>query len=274
MQINWRPETFAPRCRALLEGALNPRCWLAVAKRKVVQLATLTINLMLLMVVLVLADHLPFTDIPTSGFVHDAVGAIFGARITAGTTATTYSPNDPTTRAQMAIFLHRGLGRAGFDTNTTVDLGSTATDLAEITLTTGGVTGGMGFVKLDASVSSSTSETLTTGCPCELRIEITRDGGGNSDFSWANLYDGADGVAGNVTSGATWMVGVPTGTTETFRLKAVFTSSEGTIPTNFTYGSLTAIYVPFGSSGSSAAFAAENLTRPARQARTGAAPPR
>jgi hypothetical protein len=51
----------------------------------------------------------PFTDIDTSIFKAD-IESIFAAGITVGTTPTTYSPNDPITRGQMATFLARALG--------------------------------------------------------------------------------------------------------------------------------------------------------------------
>jgi hypothetical protein len=258
MQINRRFESFVLRCQAWLRVAHQPQFWLAAIKRKAIQLVTLAINLLLLAGVWVLANHLPFTDIPTSGALHDAVSAIYSARITAGTTPTTYGPDDPVTRGQMAFFLHRGLGRAGFDTNATVSLGAAETDLAVITLTTGGATGGTGFVKLDGVVTSSTITTPTTGCPCELRIRITRDNAtGVSDTFYANLPDGEGGVLGNVVSSVTWVTSVPTGTTHTFRLKAHFADSESGIPENDTYGGLTLIYVPFGRSGGDTAQPAE-----------------
>jgi hypothetical protein len=249
MQISWRFESFVARCQAGLCAARKPQSWLAAIKRKAIQLVTLAINLLLLAGVWVLAHHLPFTDVPTSGALHDAVSAIYNARITSGTSATTYSPDNSTTRGQMAFFLHRSLGRTSFDTNPTVNLGTTETDLAVITLTTGGTTGGTGFVMLNASVTSSTTSTVTTGCPCELRIQITRDSGGASDIFWNNLPDGQGGVLGNVVSSGSWATSVATGTTQTFRLKANFSDSEGAIPTNETYGGLTALYVPFGGSG-------------------------
>lgn len=249
MQINWRFESFVAGCQAGLGAACQPQFWLAAIKRKAIQLITLTVNLLLLAGVWVLAHHLPFTDVPTSGSLHDAVSAIYGARITVGTTATTYSPDDPLTRGQMAFFLHRGLGRTTFDTNPTVNLGTTETDLAVITLTAGGATSGTGFVMLNASVTSSTTSTATTGCPCELRIQIVRDGGGASDIFWDNLPNGQSGVVGNVVTSATWVASVATGTTHTFRLKAFFSDSAGMIPENETYGGLTALYAPFGGSG-------------------------
>ena len=49
----------------------------------------------------------PFTDVAEDSFAHDDVGRIYGLKITTGTSATTYSPTDPVTRAQMASFLAR-----------------------------------------------------------------------------------------------------------------------------------------------------------------------
>ncbi|MEZ5168509.1 MAG: S-layer homology domain-containing protein, partial [Acidimicrobiales bacterium] len=49
----------------------------------------------------------PFTDVPTGSFARDDIGRIYGLGITTGTTPTTYSPNDPVTREQMASFLAR-----------------------------------------------------------------------------------------------------------------------------------------------------------------------
>jgi len=50
-----------------------------------------------------------FTDDDSSIFEND-INALAAAGITVGTSATTYSPNDPVTRAQMATFLVRALG--------------------------------------------------------------------------------------------------------------------------------------------------------------------
>lgn len=92
---------------------------------------------------IVFAHHLPFTDVPASGDLHDAVGAIYGAGVTAGTTATTYSPDNPVTRGQMAFFLHRSLGRVVYDSlfNTGIPLTASEQDLVVVTINTGGVPG-------------------------------------------------------------------------------------------------------------------------------------
>jgi S-layer homology domain. len=62
---------------------------------------------LLLVTLVARAHHLPFTDVPTSGVVHDAVGWLYARGITTGCTATLYCPNDPVTRASMALFMNR-----------------------------------------------------------------------------------------------------------------------------------------------------------------------
>ena len=47
----------------------------------------------------------PFTDVDETSFASADIGRIFGLGITSGTSSTTYSPNDPVTREQMATFL-------------------------------------------------------------------------------------------------------------------------------------------------------------------------
>lgn len=55
------------------------------------------------------ADPSPFSD--TTGTLFEAdIAAIYEAGITVGTSETTYSPEDPVTRAQMATFIARALG--------------------------------------------------------------------------------------------------------------------------------------------------------------------
>ncbi|MCY4495323.1 MAG: S-layer homology domain-containing protein, partial [Acidimicrobiaceae bacterium] len=49
----------------------------------------------------------PFNDIATSPTHADDIARVYGLRVTNGTSDTTYSPQDPVTRAQMASFLTR-----------------------------------------------------------------------------------------------------------------------------------------------------------------------
>ncbi len=57
-----------------------------------------------------LATH-TFGDVPTAKYYHDAVAWAFSNGITTGTSATTFSPEDPVTRGQNVTFAHR------YDTN-------------------------------------------------------------------------------------------------------------------------------------------------------------
>ena len=49
-----------------------------------------------------------FSDVPTGAFGFQWIQKMFELGITSGCTATTYCPNDPVTRAQMAVFIIRG----------------------------------------------------------------------------------------------------------------------------------------------------------------------
>ena len=62
----------------------------------------------------------PFTDDENSQFEAD-INAVAAAGITTGTTATTFSPNDPVTREQMAAFLRRALNLAAVTTDPFTD---------------------------------------------------------------------------------------------------------------------------------------------------------
>ncbi len=54
-----------------------------------------------------------FTDVPAGSFFDDGVNCLAYYGVTKGTTATTYSPGDDVTRAQMALFLARSAAAAG-----------------------------------------------------------------------------------------------------------------------------------------------------------------
>lgn len=53
---------------------------------------------------------LPFVDVPASAYYYDAVAWAVENGVTGGTTATTFSPNNACTRAQMVTFLWRAAG--------------------------------------------------------------------------------------------------------------------------------------------------------------------
>ena len=55
----------------------------------------------------------PFVDVAASSYAHDDIVFLFDAGITTGTSADTFSPDQPVTRAQMAVFLTRLYERLG-----------------------------------------------------------------------------------------------------------------------------------------------------------------
>jgi hypothetical protein len=84
-------------------------------------LITIAVTVMLALPAgMVLAIH-QFTDVPTGSSIHDDVEAIANAGVTTGCTATTYCPNDPVTRGQMAQFMNRLGALSGQDPSVNAD---------------------------------------------------------------------------------------------------------------------------------------------------------
>ena len=52
-------------------------------------------------------DAAPFTDVPGDHWARWGINCFYGLELTTGTTATTFEPDQPVTRAQMAVFLAR-----------------------------------------------------------------------------------------------------------------------------------------------------------------------
>ncbi|HEX5583170.1 hypothetical protein [Gaiella sp.] len=178
------------------------------------------------------------------------MSAIAGAGITGGCGPSLYCPEQAVRRDQMASFLRRGLGRIAFDRSdqSNILIDETRVDLAVVTIQVGGAPGGTQFVKLDASVSLFMNS--STDCPCYGQYEITQDGGGSQSFLKSlRLDSGAPGNSDFADSSTTTVVAVPSGTTQTFRLQAFrFAPSPNDLRG---FGEMSALVVPFGSSGTS-----------------------
>jgi hypothetical protein len=187
-----------------------------------------------------------FADVPSTSIFHDAINAIAGAGITVGCGVPNYCPSANVSREQMAAFMHRGFGRAAqgpFDSGE-VDSASEF-DLSVLTIKAGEATGGTVFIKLDGYVASYTDD--VTGCPCQSVYYITRDGGGSSAQYFNQLTTLAPGGYAFDTGAVGDVVAVPSGTTQTFRLKAsVYAGAPHTVQ-----GQLFAVMTPFGSQGTS-----------------------
>ena len=181
-----------------------------------------------------------FHDVPVSAFYHDAVNAIYRAGITAGCGTELFCPDQAVTRAQTAVFLQRGLSRVAYNAKPVFQQLEryNGKDVAVVTINTGGAPGQTGFVKLNGAVTWAAG---TQGCPCAVGFFITQDGGGNSSGQFASAPYGYGNGA------TTWVVAVPTGTMQTFRLKMNMSGSQDFVVLG--RGELSAIYAPFGSMG-------------------------
>jgi hypothetical protein len=212
------------------------------------------IPLMMLLAVppAVFASH-NFGDVPTGSTFHTEISNLAASGITIGCGGGNYCPEDPVTRASMAGFLNRGLGRV------TASEGSTTWALAETNyvasaaITTGGAagSGGTGFVLVTGSVTAYT-ETPGTACPCEVAVWVDRTVT-PAEESPAMFFDistvlGPNGAA-NGSATVSWVFQVPAATRATFNLGADVTTTGAGVGT--VDGALTVTYFPFGGTGSS-----------------------
>jgi hypothetical protein len=193
-----------------------------------------------------LANHI-FPDVLNSNPHHTTIGRIAMAGITAGCGGTAnYCPDDPVTRAQMATFLHRGLGRvAADDANVSVAPGTDVT-VASLTITPGYATnklaGANGFLKIDGALTIY--ETEANACECFVRLEIHVDGVDLGVLQYAFLDDNA----GDQLASAAITTAIPVSANGARTVTLVANEYLGG-ETLSAYGSLTALYVPFGSTG-------------------------
>jgi S-layer homology domain len=257
-----RAELEGLRARVDAVGSAGGRTWLARAAVRPRLAKRLTrvglVALMLALPVVVSASH-QFTDVPTSHTFHSAIAKLYGARLTAGCTATKFCPNANVTRGQMAAFLNRGLGRGA------VDVGATGTDddwaafadnvLASVDLLHGGAPGGTGHVLVTASVTAYTEQAGV--CPCELAVWLVNEGTLEESVSAFQLITDVPAPLDNVakawregSASVSFLFTVPTGVTHTYDLGGYITTT--TPPTGDRAGAewnLSAIYIPFGATG-------------------------
>ncbi len=120
-----------------------------------------------------------FTDVPTSQLFYRAIESVLHAGITTGCTATTYCPGDQVTRAQMSLFLARGVAGGGAAIPTSGALGANAYNCVA-----GGVSLFSDVLPTDIfcrSVHYLASQNVTAGCsptqycpaPSVTRLEMS-----------------------------------------------------------------------------------------------------
>jgi hypothetical protein len=228
----------SPGARARPRGPRRSRR-LAIA---VVALATL-----LLVPVGVFAGH-QFTDVPNSQTFHTSISKARGAGFTAGCTATTFCPDAPVTRGQMAAFLVRAAGRASSDNiaGATVTVAAGEVTVAETAIKAGDVTGGTAYVKIEADLYGFIQG--LDGCPCVGTFTLTLDGEDLDNPFYVNIdsLDWSPGIGLGHTS-ASFLAPVPTGVTSTVGIQADITRGDETMTVRC---NLVATTFPFGGTGS------------------------
>ena len=237
-----------------LRTAPPPRAAARSPRRRMRKIATaMTLVLAIGVVPMVALASDTFSDVPNDSNFHDDINNIAGAGITAGDPAgsDTYKPQKDVNRQQMAAFLSRGLGRAAGAQDSEGFTADGTQTIASITLDTGGVPGGTGFVLVTGSATGVTGSATT--CPCAIGVRVRNATAGQEPGLWefdevsnTGTYFGLR--VGSATQ--SWVFSVPTGTTQTFELRTTvdMTGATGDMTVQ---GHITAIYVPFGSTGGS-----------------------
>ena len=204
-----------------------------------------------------MASH-DFLDVPDSHPFHTEISNLVNAGITGGCGVGTYCPDSPVTRAQMAAFLGRGLGRAAwahtlYSSGGVPEVGQGSfvkRTVGTVTITTGGVPGETQFVSLNGKLSLYTNNTFagycTGGGTCGWRIDLidVTSGAVLDDAIW-RPRDDSDAATMSLHA----VVAAPTATTRSYRMQIWY---EGSFVTNtFTkYDfSLVAQTFPYGSTG-------------------------
>lgn len=104
----------------------------------------------------------PFTDISASAYYYDAVLWAVERGITAGTSATTFSPDATCTRAQIVTFLYRAVGTTTSGTNPFVDVADSAYYAAAVKWAVAeGVTAGTSATTFSPDASCTRGQIVT-----------------------------------------------------------------------------------------------------------------
>jgi S-layer homology domain len=204
-----------------------------------------------------LANH-QFNDVPTAASFHDEVERLVDAGITSGCGGANYCPGNGVTRGQMAQFMTRGLGSAAGGYGELTASEAEEFYVATVALTTGGLSGGTGYVTVDADLQIFDQSGI---CPCGVIFSIedttTLEGGPIGTMVAPAPVAGATAQSGSVN----WVFEVPTGTDVEYGLWASLIVDEPPLPTiepsggagttgapaePLLTGSVTAEYSPFG----------------------------
>lgn len=248
----------------------RPFRWLTGSRRRLRFALLTTIACLLPLVPLTLFAANPFTDL-NSGSVHNGdIDTAYNLGIVNGVSGTSYKPNDPVTREQMASFLARtaAFDRVAFAAFTSAgadaDLGAgPSKDYMTVNLTVPGRTNGQPiYVRVSftgyAFAKSTDTGVQNPGCPCILRGELRMDDGGKQIVTrsvlGANPLDfvgtpGAGGVADadrRDFSGSVVFLATPGEHTFTMSVTREIGTAENV---GFAFGNMQAEVMPFGGAG-------------------------
>jgi hypothetical protein len=206
-------------------------------------LVALTVALGLLIPAATLAGH-QFSDVPNDHLFHGDIARGYGARITAGCTATRFCPDGTVTRGQMMAFMNRGLGRVEYGLLGGSVASATRVSVGSVSITAGNVTGGQAYVYLIGTASAYVGG---AGCPCEATVGIFRGAGQVTTETYIDLPATAPPDDDTDEIGTTLgVVSVPTGVPQTFTVMMRRTAGIASIAV---YGNVIAMVVPFNGIG-------------------------
>ena len=193
----------------------------------------------------VLASHV-WNDVATDNSFHTDTAAVGLAGISTGCGGGDFCPNENVTRAQEAAFMHRGLGRAARDTGAGTIAPGVATEVTSLTVTpgytSGKIAGANGFLKIDGAVTLY--EDAADACDCFFNVVVYVDGVYAGATQYLFLENDGDDQLGSGAITTVYPISANGPRTVTLEVQE-YVGNE-----NVDYwASMTALYVPFGSTG-------------------------
>jgi hypothetical protein len=199
----------------------------------------------------------PFPDVPGSHPFATEIENMADAGITAGFSDGTFRPNNSVTRASMAAFLGRGMGRAGYEAWSGGNTTEVVTDGQFISLPYARLRPGAhdvpnaGYAVVTASVEVDRNSDT---CPCSSAIFIQATKNNFSNIEFIGDTRNVDVVAGpNFWEMTTTAVITLSSDADEWRFRVRATNDATTFSggTNTQFsGSISVVYVPYGFDGS------------------------
>lgn len=203
----------------------------------------------------------PFPDVGAGHPFATEIENMSEAGITGGFPDGTFRPSSPVTRQSMAAFMGRGLGRVGYTSFGAASITEITSDggflsLPSVTIHPGAATSGSnGFVVVTATIELNTN---TDACLCSASIflQATKNDFANIEFVGDTRNVDLSSSENNAELTTQAVVPVTAGSTWRFRVRAANDTNGfivGNTNTQFS-GSITAVYVPYGPTGTNALF--------------------